>query len=105
MRVFCFRAAMVPKVTPRVTASRKATEALARMDASGSEDEFKMAVRDFQDVVRAGLERSRVRAGEGAAPAAFDSMPNPADHAGRTIRDTATGVSYRSDGRSWVRVP
>lgn len=39
-----------------------------------------------------------------AQPAGMDSMPPPADHVGRTIRDTDTGVSYRSDGRSWVRV-
>jgi hypothetical protein len=89
------------------TEGRKATEAIARMDTSSSEAEFKQAVRDFQDVVRAGLERSRARAGEGggAAPQGSDSMPPPAEHAGRTIRDSATGVRYRSDGQSWVRVP
>jgi hypothetical protein len=38
------------------------------------------------------------------APAGMDNMPPPADHVGRTIRDSATGVRYRSDGLSWVRV-
>jgi hypothetical protein len=38
------------------------------------------------------------------APAGMDSMPPPAEHTGRTIRDSSTGVRYRSDGRSWVRV-
>jgi hypothetical protein len=89
------------------TEGRKATEAIARMDTSGSEAEFRQAVRDFQDVVRAGLERTRARAGEGggAAPQGSDNMPPPAEHAGRTIRDSATGTRYRSDGQSWVRVP
>ena len=88
------------------TEGRKATEAIARMDPSGSEPEFRRAVRDFQDVVRAGLERMRARAGDAgpSAPAGMDSMPPPAEHVGRTIRDSATGVRYRSDGRSWVRV-
>jgi hypothetical protein len=99
------------------TEGRKATEAIARMDASASEAEFRQAVRDFQDVVRAGLERTRARAGQdggasapgagatsNAQPAGMDSMPPPSEHVGRTIRDTEAGVSYRSDGRSWVRV-
>lgn len=89
------------------TEGRKATEAIARMDTSSSEAEFRQAVRDFQDVVRAGLERSRVRAGEAGptAPSVMDNMPPPAENAGRTIRDSATGIRYRSDGRQWVRVP
>jgi hypothetical protein len=99
------------------TEGRKATEAIARMDPSSSEPEFRQAVRDFQDVVRAGLERTQARAGrDGGAsapgagatpstqPAGMDSMPPPSEHVGRTIRDSATGVRYRSDGRSWVRV-
>jgi hypothetical protein len=83
------------------TEGKKATEAMARMDTSSSEPEFKKAVRDFQEVVRAGLGRTKARAG---VPQGSDTMPPPADHKGRTIRDTTTGVSYRSDGRSWVRV-
>jgi hypothetical protein len=39
-----------------------------------------------------------------AQPTGMDSMPPPSEHVGRTIRDSATGVRYRSDGRSWVRV-
>lgn len=39
-----------------------------------------------------------------AQPAGMDSMPPPAEHVGRTIRDSSTGVRYRSDGSSWVRV-
>jgi hypothetical protein len=83
---------------------KRATEAIARMDTSSSEKEFRQAVRDFQKVVRDGMERTRARAGAGAAPQGSDTMPPPAEHVGRTIRDSTTDVRYRSDGRSWVRV-
>jgi len=42
---------------------QKATEAIARMDSSGSEEEFRRAVRDFQDIVKRGLSRVRNLAG------------------------------------------
>ena len=90
------------------TEGKKATEAIARMDTSSSEPEFKRAVRDFQEVVRAGLGRTKARAGEGkpppAAPKGTDAMPPPAEHTGRIIRDSSTGVRYRSDGSAWLRV-
>lgn len=91
------------------TEGKKATEAIARMDTSTSEPEFRRAVRDFQDVVRAGLERTKARAGEGgaqapSAPQGSDNMPDPAAHVGRVIRDGQSGQRYRSDGRNWVRV-
>lgn len=87
------------------TEGKKATEAIARMDTSSSEPEFKRAVRDFQGVVRAGLQRTKARAGEGKSPPqGADTMPPPAEHTGRIIRDSSTGVRYRSDGSSWVRV-
>lgn len=41
---------------------------------------------------------------QSVAPAGMDSMPPPAGHVGKTITDTSTGIDYRSDGRSWVRV-
>lgn len=41
---------------------QKATEAMARMDNSISEEEFKVAARDFQDVIRAGVERQAKKA-------------------------------------------
>lgn len=34
-----------------------------------------------------------------------DSMPNPAQHVGKTATDQVTGVKYKSDGKNWVRVP
>lgn len=50
---------------------KKATDAIARMDNSTSEAEFKSAVSDFQKVVRAGMNRAKMKAkpvGEVAAP-------------------------------------
>lgn len=89
---------------------KKATEAIARMDIAASEPEFIQAVRDFQAVVRAGAERAAARAAPAAAPqaeskpAGMDNMPPPTEHTGRIIRDSATGLRYRSDGQRWVRV-
>ena len=46
----------------------KATQAIARMDAAQSEAEFKKAAKEFQDIVRAGMERAKGKAQ--AAPVA-----------------------------------
>jgi hypothetical protein len=48
---------------------KKATDAIARMDAAGSEEEFVKAAREFQAVIRRGVEVAKTRAGN-AAPAA-----------------------------------
>lgn len=40
---------------------KKATDAIARMNASGSEDEFKKAANEFQAVIAQGVERARQR--------------------------------------------
>jgi hypothetical protein len=42
---------------------KKATDAIARMDAAGSESEFINASREFQQVIRTGVERARRSAG------------------------------------------
>lgn len=63
---------------------KKATDAIARMDAAGSEAEFEKAAREFQSVIRTGVERAR-KAQAGAQPAAaappkrlrFDAQGNP----------------------------
>lgn len=54
---------------------KKATDAIARMDAAGSEAEFTKAAREFQGVIRAGAERAKAAGGAGA-PAAPSSAPN-----------------------------
>jgi hypothetical protein len=49
---------------------KKATDAIARMDAAGSEAEFTKAAREFQDVIRAGASRAKAAAGQAAPQAA-----------------------------------
>ena len=52
---------------------KKATDAIARMDAAGSEAEFTKAAREFQSVIRSGMERAKKA--QGGAPSA---TPNAA---------------------------
>jgi hypothetical protein len=47
---------------------KKATDAISRMNAAGSEQEFTKAAREFQDVIRKGVERAKQRAGGPAKP-------------------------------------
>ena len=47
---------------------KKATDAMARMSRAQSIEEFDQGVREFQDVVRRGLERAQARAGRGGQP-------------------------------------
>ena len=47
---------------------KKATEAIARMNATSSEVEFKQAVNDFADVIRAGMERAKQQSQGNFAP-------------------------------------
>lgn len=42
---------------------KKATEAIARMDAASTEKEFTKAAREFQDIIKQGVERAKVKAG------------------------------------------
>lgn len=61
---------------------RKATDAISRMNAAASEAEFTKAAREFQDVIRQGVERAKGRAGgaSGGPPAPkrmrFDAQGN-----------------------------
>lgn len=48
----------------------KAEQAMARMDRAQSEAEFKQALTDFRDAVKAGMDKLRQRAGQPSAPAA-----------------------------------
>ena len=46
---------------------KKATDAITRMDKAQSEKEFTTAAREFQDVIRKGVERSKIKAGNPTA--------------------------------------
>ena len=48
---------------------KKATEAIARMNATSSEAEFRQATKDFGDVIRAGMSRAQNQAQGNFAPA------------------------------------
>lgn len=59
---------------------KKATDAISRMNASASEEEFQKAAREFQDVIRRGIDRAKQKGGT-PAPAApkrirFDAQGN-----------------------------
>lgn len=43
---------------------RKATDAISRMNKAMSESEFKNAAKDFQDVIRAGMDRAKAKSGQ-----------------------------------------
>lgn len=66
---------------------RKATDAISRMNADASEAEFTKAAREFQDIIRRGLERARQRGGVQNAPAAQPAAPT----APRRLRFDAQG--------------
>lgn len=56
---------------------KKATDAIARMKASGSEEEFIAAAREFQDTIKQGLAAKQARVGVSpSAPAAPATPPN-----------------------------
>lgn len=52
----------------------KATQAIARMDAAQSEKEFESAAREFQGIVRQGLERARQKAGKATTSTDIDAL-------------------------------
>lgn len=47
---------------------KKATDAIARMDASGSEEEFIKASKEFQEIIREGAKRAKTMAGGNVKP-------------------------------------
>lgn len=47
---------------------RKATQAITRMDTATTEKEFVTAAREFQEVIRAGMDKARRAAGQQVAP-------------------------------------
>jgi hypothetical protein len=48
----------------------KAGNAIARMDASASEEEFKKAAREFQSIIKQGVDRAKAKAGDSSASGA-----------------------------------
>lgn len=56
----------------------KAENAMARMDRAQGEDDFKAALRDFQDAVRVGVQKLREKAGVAPVPAMTSPQASPA---------------------------
>jgi hypothetical protein len=54
----------------------KATQAITRMSLAQSEKEFKAAAREFQAILRKGIERSKAKLGNASAPAAASASPD-----------------------------
>jgi len=55
---------------------QKATQAITRMSLAQSEKEFKTAAREFQNILRKGIERSKAKLGNVGAPAAESATPD-----------------------------
>jgi hypothetical protein len=55
---------------------QKATQAITRMSLAQSEKEFKAAAREFQTILRKGIERSKAKLGNVGAPAAANASPD-----------------------------
>lgn len=75
----------------------KATNAIARMQASNSEEEFINAAREFQGIVKKGLERQQLQAG--ATPTAPTPPPIPE---GATATNPTTGAKLTFTNGKWM---
>lgn len=89
----------------------KAENAIARLDKAQSTEEFTAALKDLRDVVDRGLKLTRGEqvpdaplpnnpGGKGKKQV-FESLPNPSQFKGRSVRDTVTGKTMISDGITW----
>ena len=67
-----------------------ATAAMARLDRAQSTEEYQAALLELKDILAKGVERARVKAGKGAAPAKPDAVPE-------------AGLPTGSDG--WTTLP
>ena len=91
-----------------VIEGEKATAAITRMRKSQSEEEFKEAARDFQEILQKGLQRARTRStvgpqptGAAAAPAQ-PSAPQPAVEALRKKSKSGKPIISTDGGKTWV---
>jgi hypothetical protein len=84
---------------------KKATDAMNRMNISTSEKEFAAAAKDFVDAYDAGFAKLKKQASLGGNTASKEmaALPPPSQLVGKTVRDTVTGIRYKSDGTRWVK--
>lgn len=87
---------------------RRLEAAAAALDAGREEEGFLGELIKLRDEINFYKQRALRKAQKGGAADKpsnrMNSLPSPAQHNGRTIRDTATGATYRSDGKQWLRV-
>ena len=64
-----------------------------------------MLFRSFTDAIDAGLAKLKKQASLGGNTASKEmaALPPPSQLAGKTVRDTVTGIRYKSDGTRWVK--
>ncbi len=90
---------------------KKATEASVRLDTAQSDEAYEAALKEARSLLDERYERVTGQKipqrqkpdASGGGQQSFADMPDPAQYQGRVIRDSSTGVRYRSNGRSWVR--
>jgi hypothetical protein len=78
---------------------KKATDAIARMNASGSEAEFTKAAKEFQDVIRTGADRARKRipAGQQSSAPAQKTVVRTGTANGRKVVQYSDGTTAYAD--------
>jgi hypothetical protein len=78
---------------------KKATDAIARMNASGSEAEFTKAAKEFQDVIRTGADRARKRipAGQQSSAQAQKTVVRTGTANGRKVVQYSDGTTVYAD--------
>lgn len=90
---------------------KKATEASVRLDTAQSDEAYEAALKEARSLLDERYERVTGQKipqrqkpdASGGGQQSFADMPDPAQYRGQVIRDSSTGVRYRSNGRSWVR--
>jgi len=80
----------------------KATAAIARMQASNSEEEFIKAAREFQGIVRQGLARQQQRAGVGNATSPVTPSSATSPQEGATATNPTTGAKLVFTNGQWM---
>lgn len=84
---------------------KKATDAISRMNTSATEPEFKKAAKEFQDVVRNGLNRAKLKAGGSAIIPKDEKMPKSviAPIGGKKVplKLGADGLYYDAQGNGY----
>jgi hypothetical protein len=81
----------------RYKAALNAYKSLLEGRIAAAEGGFKNAIKGY-----GGATQSAPTSRTPSAP--MPTLPNPAQHKGRIIRDTKTGIRYQSNGSQWMRV-